>query len=63
MLGKQGQTEACINLQGQVNEVLGADPSKNRPVWTGMGMKAAFSTRKDPIILLSNVTFHDTMRH
>lgn len=41
---KQGPTEACINLQGPANEMLEADPSKNRPVWTEMGLNATFNT-------------------
>lgn len=61
---KQGPTEACINLQGHANEMLGADPSKNRPVWTGMSMNATFNTRKkkkigNSRILLYNISWHD----
>lgn len=40
MKGKHRQTEASINLHGRVNEAPEADPSKKRPVWTGMGMNA-----------------------
>lgn len=42
---KQRQKETCINMQGQVNEVLRADPSMNRPVWTGTGMNTQGTLR------------------
>lgn len=46
--GKQGQTEACINLQGQVQ-------ARGGPVWTGMGMRAHHKqgeTKMPPLFLI-----------
>lgn len=62
--GKKGQTEACINLQGQVIEVPEAEPSKRRPMRTRMGMNAWSS--KDFAFVWWNISWRDaslTCRH